>query len=183
MKFLLISLLALFSLRAHGADHLTQEYEFLKQSSSEYSARELMLSVGVADCPFDTKTLRRKIEGEFVRAQIKEKRGLALYRNKDRMAVYLNTKVKCLPIRFSNGKLIAFTVSHRTAFGTTLEVQPSRGNLREWKGAIFNQPEFTFDTIYGPEVFDDPTQVMNRILSEVSDALTVFLKANMTSSN
>jgi hypothetical protein len=183
MKLLLLSLLALFSLRAHSGDHLAQEFEFLKQSSP-HSARDLMLSVGVnGDCPFDTKTLRRKIEGEFVRAQIKEKRSISQYYDKDRMAVYLDTKVKCLPVRLSSGKLIAVTVSHRTAFGTSLEVNPSRGALRKWQGAIFTGPEFTFDAIFGPEVFDDPTQVINRILSEVSDALTLFLKANIASSN
>jgi hypothetical protein len=183
MKILLISLLALFSLRAHGTDHLAQEYGFLKQSIPSHSARELMLSVGVVGCPFDTRTLRRKIEGEFLRAQIKKNRILPLYRNKDQMAVYLNTEVKCFPIRLSSDKLIGFTVSHRTAFGTTLEVKPSRDSLRVWKGAIFTHPEFAFDAIYGPEVFDDPTQIINRILSGVSDALTLFLKANMTSSD
>ena len=184
MKLLLLSLLALFSLRAYGADHLAQEYEFLKQSSSSHSARELDLGVDVnGDCPFDTKTLRRKIEGEFVRAQIKEKRGLSQYHDKDRMAVYLDTAVKCLPVRLSSGKLIAVTVSHRTAFGTALEVTPHPGAFRQWRGAVFARPEFTFDAIYGPEVFDDPTQVINRILSEVSDALTLFLKANIASSN
>ncbi|MFY0668989.1 MAG: hypothetical protein JXQ95_13245 [Alteromonas stellipolaris] len=110
------------------------------------------------ECPFNQSQLRSKIEGEYIRARIKPTESIGLF---------LEVNVSCMELKIDN-RSVGYVVNYDTSFGSNL-----------------------FDTIikyrfpqYGTmAVGSDASSTrffINSIAESAEEALTDYLKANMT---
>jgi len=118
------------------------------------------------ECPFSIEELRKKIEGEYLRARIKA--------TGDPDA-YLQVKASCMTL-YVGGKTSGIVVYTDIRFGTVIraaEFGTKPGEIT--KGMLINSPHYSLILSGMP---DSKSYFLNGISDQVADALTDYLAEN-----